>query len=146
MSWDPGGSQNRRTTGVAWWTEQGELINMKSLTEGEFDELIENIPNTIKVFIIEKYIPFGHINHTGNPLLTSQRIGDIKGYARRHSIKIVEQKSDILTTACMWAGIKIERNNRGKKKHLADYLSAYAHGYYYLFNLGLIKPKVLEND
>lgn len=144
ISWDPGGSATARTTGIALWDPDAELIDMKSLNEEEFDKQIESIPETVEVFILEKYVPFGHINHTGNKLTTAQRIGDIKGYARRHKIEIVEQRSDILTIAAMWAQYKIPRNRKGEKQHIPDYWSAYLHGYYYLFNKGLIKPKVLD--
>lgn len=143
-SWDPGGSRTERTTGLAYWDEQATLIDMVSLTEKEFDEEIQKIPDTIRVFIIEQYTPYGHINHTGNKLLTAQRIGDIKGYARRNNIQVVEQKADILKIASMWAQYRITYNKRGKKQHIPDYISAYLHGYYYLYNKGLIKPKVLE--
>lgn len=143
-SWDPGGSGVRRTTGLTYWDERANMIIMKSLSEEEFDREIENIPSSVKVFILEKYVPFGHINHTGNKLLTSQRIGDIKGYARRNKIEVIEQDSKILPIACMWAGIKWPRNNKGQKLHLPDSLSSYAHGYYYLFNKRLIKPRVLD--
>jgi hypothetical protein len=145
VSWDPGGSSTKRTTGIAYWDEQANFIEMRSLTEKEFDEEIGKIPSTIKEFIIEQYKPHGHINHTGNKLTTAQRIGDIKGYARRHQIKVTEQPSTILQIAAMWAQYKIPRNHKGQKQHIPDYISAYLHGYYYLFRKGLIKAKVLDS-
>jgi hypothetical protein len=145
-SWDPGGSESRRTIGLTYWAEDAEMLHMTSLTQEEYDREIQNIPPTVKVFILERYIPFGHISHTGNKLTTAQRIGDIKGYARRNNIKVVEQDAKILTIGCMWAGVKRPRNSKGQKKHLPDYLSSYVHGYYYLFNLGLIRPKVLDDE
>jgi hypothetical protein len=140
-SWDPGGSASERTTGIAYWDERANVLDMKSLTEKEFDREIERIPDTVKTFIIEEYRPRGDVNHTGNKLLTSQRIGDIKGYARRHDIKVVEQRSMILKIAAMWAQYKLPP----KGQHLPDFASAYLHGYYYLFQQGLIKPKVLDS-
>lgn len=145
ISWDPGGSQTRRTTGIAYWDQKANLIETKSLTETEFDEEIDIIPSTVHTFIIEEYRPRGNVNHTGNRMLTSQRIGDIKGYARRHSIKVIEQPSKILTIAAMWTQYKWPKDEKSKKKHLEDYISAYLHGYYYLFNQGLIRMKVLDS-
>lgn len=144
-SWDPGGSRTERTTGLTYWDEKANMIEMKSLTEEEFDKEIEKIPDTVKVFVVEDYRPHGHINHTGNKLLTSQRIGDIRGYARRHGIDVIMQPSTILTIAAMWAQYKWPKSNTGKRQHLPDFISSYLHGFYYLSNKGLIKLKVLDS-
>ncbi|SRR6266498_4990 len=138
-SWDPGGSTKRRTTGLCYWDQEANVLDLKIIGQKEFDYEIEHIPNTVKTFILEEYVP-RRISHIGNRLLTAQLIGDIKGYARRHDIQIVEQPSTILSIAAMWAQVNLKSN-----KHLPDYISAYLHGYYYLFNKGLIKPKVLED-
>lgn len=139
VSWDPG----EKTTGRVKWNEAGFPVDIVELTEGQFDKDLESMEASVSVFIVEQYRPYGHVQHTGNKLLTAQRIGDIKGYARRHGILVVEQPAQILKVAAMWSGTPIPK---GKGFHWPDWQSAFLHGYYYLSDKGLIKPKVLESE
>jgi hypothetical protein len=134
-SWDPG----EVTTGRCFWDDKANPLIMDELVQKDFDEIIENLPTTIQVFIIEQYRPYGHIQHTGNKLLTAQRIGDLKGCARRKGIKVVEQPANILKIASMWSGMELPPG------HTPDWMSAFLHGYYYLYNKGLIEPRVLKD-
>lgn len=135
VSWDPG----EKKTGRVKWDENANPVAIEELTEAQFDKDLTNTEPTVEVFIVEEYRPYGHIQHTGNKLLTAQRIGDIKGYARRHGIEVVEQPAQILKIAAMWSGTPIV------KGHWPDWQSAFLHGYYYLSDKGLIRPKVLDS-
>ena len=145
-SWDPGGSATLRTTGLVLWDEYAIPVDMMELNQEEFDKKMSGgLPNTIKEFIVEEYKPYGHINHTGNKLTTAQRIGDIKGYARRNGISVTEVPANCKVIAAAWAQVRLERDRRtGKIKHLPDWQAAYLVGYWKLFNDGLIRPKVLD--
>lgn len=140
ISWDPGGSSTARSTGRTLWNEEANPEEMRSLTEEEFDRELERTPGTVEVFIIEEYRPYGHVNHTGDKLLTAQRIGDIKGYARRRGIKVVEVPANIKKIAAKWAQMKIDWS-----KHIPDWQASFLIGYWWLFREGLIKPKVLDS-
>jgi hypothetical protein len=139
VSWDPG-----QTTGMVHWNEKGEPINVKELKGDEaLDEALDELePATeIETFIIEEYRVYGSkaIAHVGSKVLTAQVIGNLKAWARRHNIKVVEQRSDIKNIAAKWSQTKIP------KGHMPDWMAAYLHGYYYLHNKGLIRAKVLDS-
>lgn len=138
VSWDPG----EKKTGRVKWDEKANPVAIEELNGDQFDKDLYSTEDTVKVFIVEQYRPYGSVPHTGNKLLTAQRIGDIKGYARRHGIEVVEQPAQILKVAAMWSGTPIPR---AKKFHWPDWQSAFLHGYYYLSNQGLIRPKVLDS-
>jgi hypothetical protein len=143
VSWDPGGGQ-RRSTGMVSWDAQGQEISRAALNPQQLDftlQILENV-KTIKVFIIEKYVPYGHVNHTGRKLVTSECIGQLKAFARRWGIRVVEQRSDIKRIAAMNAGVQWIWS---AKKHMPDDIAAYLHGFYYLDKIGLIRPKVLDD-
>lgn len=139
-SWDPG----EKTTGRTHWDENAKVVDTEDLTEEEFDKDLEATPDTVELFIVEAYTPYGHINHTGNRMLTSQRIGDIKGYARRKGIKVVEVPANCKIVAAAWAQVKLPRDIKGKIKHIPDFMASYLVGYWYLCKEGLIPLKVLE--
>jgi hypothetical protein len=140
VSWDPG----ETTTGRTYWDECANVVDMGDLSEAEFDQEMEKIPDTVQVFIIEEYRPYSHVNHTGDKLLTAQRIGDLKGYARRKNIKIIEVPANCKPIAAMWSQTKIPKTKQGKKKHMPDWMASYLIGYWWLFQQGLIRPKVLD--
>jgi hypothetical protein len=140
ISWDPGGSASKRSTGRTLWDEQCTPEAMESLTEKEFDEKIEKTPDTVELFIIESYRPRPGISHTGDKLLTAQRIGDIKGYARRHKIEVVEIPPNVKMVAALWSGMKVD-----KTKHMPDWQASYLIGYWELHRRGLIRARVLDS-
>lgn len=139
VAWDPG-----ETTGVACWDAKPERICINQFRLPELDNflLTELEPNPPKVFIIEGYQVFGHKAeaHIGSKLETSQIIGALKYFARRYKIEIIEQSSHILKVAQKFSGVKIPTDHK-----ISHWASAYNHGYYYLHNKGLIKPRVLED-
>lgn len=137
---DPG-KGSKRTIGVFAWNSTPEPVHQAQYTREEFDEyrdLLERLHRLPSVIIIERYVQFGHVPHKGSKHETSQVIGAVKDFARRHGIRLVEQSSSILPTASLWSGVKLP------KGHLPDWKSAYLHGYYYLSRQNLIKPRVLE--
>lgn len=140
-SWDPG----EKTTGRTYWSAEAKPLIMDEILQADFDLAIENLPSTITTFIIEQYRPYGHIQHTGNKLLTAQRIGDLKGCARRKGIEVVEQPAGILKIAAVWSGMPLPKTKAGKKVHVPDWQSAFLHGYYYLYQKGLIRSRVLDS-
>src|SRR5688500_9536021 len=106
VSWDPGGARKKKTTGMVKWDEEAKPRIVEELDEAGLDQAIIDMEDTVKLFIIERYIPVPGVSHTGNKLLTAQVIGNLKGYARRNEIEIIEQPSSILTVAAMWAQVK----------------------------------------
>lgn len=138
VSWDPG-----QSTGVACWSETGDPLDVGTELKSDdardrFLDRLESHP--VREFIIEEYRVYGSkaLAHTGSKVYTAQVIGDLKSWARRHGVKVIEQRSDIKEIAAKWAQVKVP------KGHMPDWMAAYLHGYYYLHRKGLIKPKVLE--
>lgn len=136
VSFDPGENSN---IGYVVWDERATPIKTDQVSISGLDALFEELPDTVTTFIVEGYTVFGHVNHTGSKVVTAQVIGYIKGEARSRKIKCIEQPSSILKTAQMWSGVKLDG-----KHSVSHWKSAYNHGYYYLFNLGLIRPRVLD--
>lgn len=138
VSWDPG-----QRTGFATWDAQGNPIKTGySLnSDEERDDFLDSLENEpVHTFIIEEYRIYGSkaIAHVGSKVYTAQVIGDLKSWARRHGVKVVEQRSDIKGPAAKWAQVKVP------KGHMPDWMAAYLHGYYYLHRQGLIRAKVLD--
>ncbi len=139
VSWDPGGSRKKKTTGMTKWDVDGNPRVIEQLGEEDVDRELSNMEDTVELFIIERYIPRPGVSHTGNKLLTARVIGNLEGFARRQGIEVFFQSSSILKIAAMWAQVK------PPKGHLPDKISAYLHGYYYLHKNGIIPAKVLED-
>lgn len=144
ISFDPG-----KTTGVTVWGENNEDQEIRCILVGQFneqelDEFLDkcaSIPP--KVFIIEEYRIFGQKKnaHVGSKVETIQVIGQLKAFARKHKIEVVEQPANILVIAQLWSGTKMPKDH--SKSH---WVSAYNHAYYYLHKQGLLKARVLESD
>jgi hypothetical protein len=114
ISFDPG-----ETTGIAEWLESGELKAVHQLDQMELDDFLKTLESEPpEIFIMEEYRVFGHVNHTGSKIPTVQTIGQIKAFARRYSIEIIEQKEGIRKIAAMWSQTKIP------KGHMPDWMSA----------------------
>lgn len=136
VSFDPGEKGN---IGYVVWDEKAAPIKLDQVSIEGLDKLFEELPDTVTTFIVEGYTVFGHVNHTGSKVVTAQVIGYIKGEARSRKITCVEQPSSILAVAQKWAGMSM------KGKHsVSHWKSAYLHGYYYLHQKGLIRPRVLD--
>ena len=138
VSWDPG-----KTTGVTCWSAEGQALNIKDLVGDEvLDGFLDSLEGEeIEAFIIEEYRIYGSkaVAHVGSRVETAQVIGNLKAWARRRNIKIVEQRSDIKPIAAKWSQVKVP------KGHMPDWMAAYLHGYYYLHNKGIIRAKVLDS-
>lgn len=140
VSWDPG-----QSTGVACWSAFAEPLIIKELkSDKERDDFLDSLEGEpIKKFIIEEYRVYGSkaFAHVGSKVYTAQVIGDLKSWARRHNVQVVEQRADIKEIGCKWAGIPFR-----KTTHMPDGQSAFVHGYYYLHKAGLIRARVLDSD
>jgi predicted RNase H-like nuclease (RuvC/YqgF family) len=127
------------TTGIAYWTDKGELIEKEML---DFDALIERIEalEGVTVIVCEDYrLRQGkQMVQTGSKFQAVQVIGALKAYAKRHKAKMVLQDASVLTVAALHSGVK--RPSDHSKSHAVD---AYNHGYYYFETKGLLQPKPL---
>lgn len=138
VSFDPG-----LRTGIAGWNEQGVNVLIHKTVQGDaaLDEFLDTLEeHPVKVFIIEEYRVYGSklSANVGSKVHTAQVIGSLKSWARRHNITVFEQRADIKPIAARWSGTVIPRG------HMPDWMAAFLHGHYYLTNIGLLKPRVLE--
>jgi hypothetical protein len=142
ISFDPG-----KITGVTVWTkpteDEPQCVKVNQFNEQELDEFLDGLEGWVDVFIIEEYRIFGQKKnaHVGSKVETIQVIGQLKAYARKYKIEIVEQPARILTIAQLWSGCKIPSDHS-----ISHWASAYNHAYYYLHKQGLIKARVLETE
>lgn len=134
ISFDPG-----KNTGVVCWNENGEPIRIEEMRQEALDEFLDTVGEETKVFIIEEYRVYSHVRHTGSKIETIQVIGQLKAAARRNNIHVVEQRANIKGIAAKWSGVKVPHG------HMPDQMAALLHGYYYLHQIGIIKPRVLED-
>jgi hypothetical protein len=134
ISLDPG-----ETTGIAYWTDEGELLSKETLTQDELFDKIETLEN-IKTVVCEDYrLRQGkQMVQTGSRFVAVQIIGALKAYARRVGAKFVLQPANVLTIAALHSGVKRPSNHA--KSHDID---AYNHGYYFFETKGLLQPKPL---
>ena len=134
VSVDPG-----ETTGIAYWTDKGELINRETLTQDELMDKLETLSN-VTVIVCEDYrLRQGkQMVQTGSRFVAVQIIGALKAYARRVGAKFVLQPANVLTIAALHSGVKRPANHA--RYHDID---AYNHGYYYFETKGLLQPKPL---
>lgn len=144
VAFDPG-----LRTGIAGWNAQAVPILIHKTVHGDaaLDEFLDTLEDhPVDLFIIEEYRVYGSNlgANVGTKVHTAQVIGSLKSWARRHNVAVVEQRADIKDIAAKWSGTKIPKSPSGKKTHMPDWMAAYLHGYYYLHNVGLIKPRVLE--
>jgi hypothetical protein len=134
ISVDPG-----ETTGIAYWTDEGELLSKETLTQDELFDKIETLEN-IKTVVCEDYrLRQGkQMVQTGSRFVAVQIIGALKAYARKHGAQFVLQPANVLTIAALHSGVKRPSNHA--KSHDID---AYNHGYYFFETRGLLQPKPL---
>lgn len=146
IAWDPGTVR----IGVAGFYLNGECGAKTQLSISGLDIYLKQLQQFIddnpdrkpKVFIIEDYRVFKHKAkiHIGSRLETARVSGAIEAFARRNNIEIVFQPSRILGITQMWSGIRMPSDHTK-----SDQISAFLHGYHYLYNQGIIKPRVLED-
>lgn len=141
LSFDPG-----ETTGVATWAlnDKGK-VDCTLIDQFKLPSLIEFLKevNTehLKKIIYEGYRidPKKLKAHIWSKVETIQTIGRIRFFAEWHDIETVEQPRTILSSAQKWSGMKLPSDHS-----ISNGPSAYNHGYFYLFNQGLIRPRSLD--
>lgn len=134
ISVDPGD-----TTGIAYWSDSGELLRREMLGFEELLDKLETLQN-VTVVVCEDYrLRQGkQMAQTGSRFTAVQIIGALKAYAKRHKAKMVLQDATVLRIAELHSGEKRPSNH--KISHDVD---AYNHGYYYFETKGLLEPKPL---
>lgn len=138
VAFDPG-----LRTGIAAWDKDANIQIINKVVHGDIalDEFLDTLEeHPVEYFIIEEYRVYGSNlkANVGSKVHTAQVIGSLKSWARRHNVKVVEQRADIKNVAALWSGTKIP------KGHMPDWMAAFLHGYYYLHSIKKIKPRVLE--
>lgn len=133
ISVDPG-----ETTGIAYWTDSGELLDKEMLSQDELFDKLEQL-HDVTVVVCEDYrLRQGkQMAQTGSRFVAVQIIGALKAYARRAQAKFVLQSPQVLTVAALHSQVKRPSNHA--KSHAVD---AYNHGFYYFETQGLLKPNL----
>lgn len=126
---DPGTKQ----VGWAAFDSSGETTGFGVIKgEDAFLDWLEE-KSDVKVIIIEGYFINPHKHRTWSAAGTSEVIGAIKRYARKHGIEIVEQRNTDLPIGLRLIGMyDVYYRNRKNIKHVDDEISALAHGTYYV--------------
>jgi hypothetical protein len=104
---------------------------------GDLIDWLESIPNDDylpDLILVEEFTLYKQkaLQQSGSKMETSQAVGAIEYYARRHKIPVVYQKAEILKIASMWSGVdhNVAHNN-------SHHLAAYNHGLYWLVQNGM---------
>lgn len=134
ISVDPG-----ETTGIAYWTNDGQIVEKEALTQEQLFDKLEQLSD-VTVIVCEDYrLRQGkQMAQTGSRFVAVQIIGALKAYARRVGAKFVLQSPQVLTIAALHSQVKRPSNHA--KSHDID---AYNHGFYYFETQGLLKPEPL---
>lgn len=134
VSFDPGES-----TGVAEWDERGNCTKLVEIPHTEIGAYLQELETRApKHIVFEGWNLWKDRNKTGDKQRTVRVIGVIEETARRLGLVPTEQKQSAKDSALPWAGIKKQ------KGHMPNSRSAYLHGYYWLYNQGKIRPRVLD--
>lgn len=134
ISVDPGD-----TTGVAYWSDQGDFVEKEMLTFDQLVDRLETLDNVTAIVCEDYRLRQGkQMVQTGSRFLAVQVIGALKAYAKRVGAAFTLQQPNVLTVAALHSGMKRPSNH--KESHDVD---AYNHGYYYFETKGLLKPKPL---
>lgn len=134
ISVDPGD-----TTGIAYWTDQGQFVEREALSQEQLFDKLEILENVTAVVCEDYRLRQGkQMVQTGSRFVAVQIIGALKAYARRVNAKFVLQPANVLTVAALHSGVKRPSNH--SRSHDID---AYNHGYYYFETKGLLQPKPL---
>lgn len=136
VSFDPGES-----TGIAEWDDSGNVTTMpREMKQKELDEFLVSLESySPKKFILETWTLWKHRNRQHDKQVTVQVIGQIKAFARRHKIEIIEQRPECRLIAAKWSGTEVP------KGHMPNFMSAFLHGYYHLHKIGIIPARVLKD-
>lgn len=131
--------------GTGWATiskEGATLATGITRSRDELYEVLKEIPHTVEVVVMEDYMLFGHKvkQQSGSKLETVRVIGAVDSWAALRGIPVVLQPASILPIAKRWTGIKY--SGAHKDGHHA---SALLHGYYYMYDKGILK-QTRRND
>lgn len=118
-------------SGWATWDVKGDVMDMGTTKDyDELHDMLANLPNTIKLVIIEDFVLFKHkaIKQAGSRMPAPKAIGQIETFARLWGATIVKQPANIKSVAEKWTGHSTSKMAHNKT-HMWD---AYNHGEYYL--------------
>ncbi len=134
---DPGKGK-KPSIGVARFSATGEATEVTQMTFDKFVDYLETLTE-VKICIYEEYVIFRRMaqKHAGSRVETVQTIGVIKSWAHRNGVQLVPQKADILATAQKISQVFLPSNHAASHQW-----SAFNHGYWYLFNKGIVKSKL----
>lgn len=143
---DPGGKTQKHSVGVALFAADTNyplaFLPTQMTSNGFLDWLEFQNPDIWIGIVCEDYINFGFKQRAQvwNKNETSQLIGALRAYGRRHSINVVLQRSVILPMAEKHFQVQLPKNHDNSHK-----ISAYLHGAEYLLREG-VKPSQLERE
>ena len=128
---DPG-----KTPGCAVFNIEGIVLNFWQFKdEDELLDWLENPSVNPEVLIVEAFRNRPGVgNEWSKGENTTQQVGAIKRAARKKKIPVIEQEpSPCLAMGLRFIGVYHKYYPRkGKKKHVPNPISAFAHGTYYL--------------
>jgi len=127
------------TAGVALFDEKGEGISTEQIVGSEeFAELCLTLfDKPISTIIVEDYRLLRHKaqQQAGSRFQAVQQIGMLKLLAKHLKAKLVIQGPDKYPIGLLLAGKQMPKDH--KKSH---HVVAYAHGWYYLVQQGVVDP------
>lgn len=127
------------TAGYAIFNDDGEPVDEGQISGAEdfADACIKWMQNKISTIIVEDYRLMRHKaqQQAGSRFQAVQQIGMLKLLARSTGAKVVVQGPDKYPIGLLLAGKTMPKDH--KKSH---HVVAYAHGWYYLVQKGLVLP------
>ena len=131
VAFDPGGV----ATGWSVWAENGSWLDFGTAwSHEELQIFLDELPDTVKVFIIEDYkVRNWQFNHDGSRVPTVKAIGRIEACGQRLKAKVILQDRMIKSTAEKWTG----KSTKGLAKAKTHSIDAYNHGEYFLLSTGV---------
>ena len=134
MAFDPG-----KDTGVCLF-QDGHVVDMDILRGiGALQDFLINSTKKPDLIVIEEFAlrKTKALQQSGSHMETSQVIGMIKLWARQNNIPVVTQPANALPMGLMWGKLKMPKNHRN-----SHWISARAHGIYYMVANGMMEPLV----
>lgn len=125
------------TAGYARFSDEGNFIDSGQIKGvDEFAKFAKTI-DSVKTIVVEDYRLVGHRaqQQTGSRFQAVQQIGILKFLATQKNAEIVLQGADKYPIGLLLSGKKMPKDH--KKSH--DVV-AYAHGWYYLVQQGIVSP------
>lgn len=127
------------TAGYAIFNDTGEPVDEGQIKGAEdfADKCLNWMQNSISVIVVEDYrlLPHKSQQQAGSRFQAVQQIGMLKLLARSAGAKVVVQGPDKYPIGLLLAG-KTMPKDHNKSHHIV----AYAHGWFYLVQQGLVLP------